>query len=126
VKASQQARQLPELCRVDLVIVLPRRLPMHVAVDEVEDLAPVFVDAEEPWSGKKSDVLEMGQHCLDDSGARAARPAHGVADAHHGARVRAPAAEQLLVHVSSLTTSTQAPAITSARHRNRSQWEPDL
>ena len=40
VKASQQARQLPELCRVDLVIVLPRRRPRREAGARCRRCAP--------------------------------------------------------------------------------------
>ena len=57
--------------------------PGDIAGDEVEDVAPVLVDAEEARRTVESDLLQMAEVRRDRRRPRTARAAHGVADTHH-------------------------------------------
>ena len=69
---------------------------MRRAVEELEDLATLVIDAKEPWRAVETHLFEMDQQCLDDDVAGATRAANGVADSDHGSSVLRPAVEHVL------------------------------
>ena len=72
---------------------------MRRAVEVLEDLATLVIDAEESWRAIETHLLEVDQQCFDDVVAGPTRPADGVADSHHCSAVLRPAIECALVHV---------------------------